>query len=71
MTIDRDESLRMVRLHVSKENNVKHMIAVGAIMKRVALRLGEDYEKWEMVGILHDIDFEMRAEKEDEKKGYT
>ncbi len=59
MTMNRDESLRLVRLHVSKENNVKHMIAVGAAMKRVALRLGEDHEKWEIVGILHDIDFEI------------
>jgi len=59
MIINRDESLRLVRLHVSKENNVKHMIAVGAAMKRVALRLGEDHEKWEIVGILHDIDFEI------------
>ena len=27
-------------------------------LKELALRLGEDQEKWEMVGILHDIDFE-------------
>jgi putative nucleotidyltransferase with HDIG domain len=56
--LTRDESLALVRKHVAKENNVKHMIAVGAVMKELALRLGEDPAKWEMVGILHDIDFE-------------
>jgi predicted hydrolase (HD superfamily) len=34
------------------------MIAVGAIMKELALRLGEDQKEWELTGILHDIDFE-------------
>lgn len=54
----REDATELVRSHVSKENNVKHMIAVGAIMKEVAVRLGEDPQKWEIVGILHDIDFE-------------
>ncbi len=54
----REDAIRLVRSHVSKENNVKHMIAVGAIMREAAMRLGEDPEKWEAVGILHDIDFE-------------
>jgi predicted hydrolase (HD superfamily) len=57
--IDRDEALAIVRKHVKKENNVKHMIAVGAVMKEVAMKVGEDPERWEIVGILHDIDFEL------------
>ncbi len=35
------------------------MIAVGAIMRSVATRLNEDASKWEVVGILHDIDYEV------------
>ena len=54
-----EEALQLVRQHVSKENNVKHMIAVGAAMSSVALRLGQDAARWELVGILHDIDFEL------------
>lgn len=57
--ITREEALRLVRSHIVKENNVKHMIAVGAVMKETAARLCEDAQKWEVVGILHDIDFEV------------
>ena len=63
--LTRDEALLMVRQHVSKENNVKHMIAVGAAMSSVASRLGHDPSRWEVVGILHDIDFEVCTGIED------
>lgn len=56
--LTREDALRLVRSHVTKENNVKHMIAVGAVMKETASKLGEDERRWELVGILHDIDFE-------------
>jgi putative nucleotidyltransferase with HDIG domain len=55
----REDALRLVKSHVAKENNVKHMIAVGAVMKETAARVGEDTQKWEVIGILHDIDFEI------------
>jgi putative nucleotidyltransferase with HDIG domain len=56
--LDRNEALALVREHVKKESNIKHMVAVGAVMRETAARLGEDAELWEVVGILHDIDFE-------------
>jgi len=63
--MDRTEALGLVRQHVSKENNVKHMIAVGAVMRQAAERLGQDRDRWELVGILHDIDFEVCTGAED------
>lgn len=57
--LNREDALALVRKSVAKENNVKHMIAVGAVMKETAKHLGEDPLKWELVGILHDIDFEL------------
>jgi putative nucleotidyltransferase with HDIG domain len=56
--ITRDESLAVVREHVKNENLVKHMIAVGAIMRGLALKLGGDPDTWEAAGILHDVDYE-------------
>jgi putative nucleotidyltransferase with HDIG domain len=56
--ITREESLNMVKKHVKNENLVNHMIAVGAIMKGLAHKFGEDQELWEAVGILHDVDYE-------------
>ncbi len=43
---------------MKNENLVKHMIAVGAIMRGMAAKFGEDPDLWEAVGILHDVDYE-------------
>jgi len=56
--VSREEALALVRQHVKKENLVKHMLAVEAIMKGVAEYLGEDAERWALVGLIHDVDFE-------------
>jgi len=56
--ITRGEALEFVKKHVKNRNLVSHMIAVSAIMKRMAERFGEDAQLWEAVGILHDIDYE-------------
>lgn len=57
--LSRAEALVLVREQVTKENNIKHMIAVGAVMREAAVRLNEDADRWEMTGILHDIDLEL------------
>lgn len=59
--LSREDALQLIRKYVKKENNIKHMIAVGAVMRETAIRLNEDESKWELVGLLHDIDFEMCA----------
>lgn len=56
--MERAEALELVKGHVCKESNLKHMVAVGAVMRQAALRLGEDPDMWEVTGILHDLDFE-------------
>ena len=49
---------------IKNENLKKHMIAVGAIMEELAKKFGEDEEKWKLVGLLHDIDYEETDMKE-------
>lgn len=56
--IAREEALELVRRHVKNSRLVKHMIAVSSIMKVLAKRLGGEPELWELVGLLHDIDYE-------------
>jgi predicted hydrolase (HD superfamily) len=35
------------------------MVAVGAIMREIAAHCGEDTDRWELAGMLHDIDLEV------------
>jgi putative nucleotidyltransferase with HDIG domain len=56
--ITREECIELVKQNVKNRNLVNHMIAVGAIMRGMAERFGEDPDLWEAVGILHDVDYE-------------
>ena len=53
--------LDSVNENVENKNLVKHMLAVEAIMRALAKRLGEDEEEWGLTGLLHDIDVELTA----------
>jgi putative nucleotidyltransferase with HDIG domain len=55
----RDEALAIVREYVKNENLVRHMLAVEAAMAWYAETFGEDAEKWRVVGLLHDFDWEI------------
>jgi len=52
------ESLKVFLERVSDDKLVKHMLAVEAIMRGLAKRLGEDEDLWGITGLLHDIDYE-------------
>jgi putative nucleotidyltransferase with HDIG domain len=62
--MEREEALKLLKEHVSQENLFKHMYAVEAIMEETANFLSEDKEKWRLIGLLHDIDFEKAPEPE-------
>jgi len=55
--MNREEAVKLVKENIHKENLFKHMLAVEAIMKGVAEYLGENEEKWGLLGLIHDIDF--------------
>jgi len=53
--ISREEALKLIR----KTSKYFHALVVSFIMGGVAGRLGEDRGKWEVVGLLHDIDYDI------------
>jgi len=55
--LERDEALKLVREKVDDERYVKHMLAVEAIMRGLAKRMGEDEDLWGLTGLLHDLDY--------------
>lgn len=54
-TISLDEALRMV----SGSSKFDHSVLVSKIMKILAVELGEDAVEWEIVGLLHDLDYDL------------
>jgi putative nucleotidyltransferase with HDIG domain len=54
----REEALNLVQSKVKGKNLIKHMLAVEAIMKRMAEHFNEDKEMWALTGLLHDLDYD-------------
>jgi putative nucleotidyltransferase with HDIG domain len=54
----REEAWQLVCEWIQNENMRKHLLAVEAAMRFYARKFGEDEEKWGLVGLLHDLDYE-------------
>jgi putative nucleotidyltransferase with HDIG domain len=61
----RNEAWNLLCEYTKGDSLRKHALAVEAVMRAYARRLGEDEEKWGMVGMLHDFDYEMYPEPPD------
>ena len=63
-----DKALEIVHEYVKNENLRKHMYAVAEAMKQYAVKQGYDeagQEKWAVVGLLHDFDWEIHPSAEE------
>ena len=56
--LTRDEALALLKEYNESDALVKHGLAVEGVMRHFARKYGEDEEKWGMVGLLHDLDYE-------------
>ena len=55
----REQALIRLRDNVSNEKTIVHSLASEAVMRALALHLGEDEDRWGLTGLLHDIDVEV------------
>jgi putative nucleotidyltransferase with HDIG domain len=55
---DKEEAQKILNEWISDGNLKKHAYAVAAAMEAYAQKLGGDPEKWGIVGLLHDFDYE-------------
>lgn len=60
-SISRDDALALLRKYNKEPFHIQHGLTVEGVMKWYARELGygEEAEYWGIVGLLHDIDFEM------------
>ena len=57
--IVRQQAWELLQEFAKGETLLKHGTAVEAVMRAYALHYGEDIEKWGVVGLLHDFDWDV------------
>ncbi len=57
--MDRQAAWELLSEYTRNENLRKHAQAVEACMRAYARKFGEDEEKWAIVGLIHDFDYEV------------
>ena len=59
----REEAWKLLNEYNKSDAQLKHGLAVEGVMRHFAEINGEDTEKWGVIGLLHDLDYEMYPEK--------
>ncbi len=60
----REEAYELLTKYNKSESLIHHALAVEATMLHFAKKLGEeDVEKWGIIGLVHDLDYEMYPEE--------
>jgi putative nucleotidyltransferase with HDIG domain len=54
----REEALALLRQYNKNESLIKHALAVEGVMRYMARKRGEEEEKWGVIGLIHDLDYE-------------
>ncbi len=54
----REQAWNLLNAYNQSESLIKHALAVEGVMRYMARKHGEDEEKWGVVGLIHDLDYE-------------
>ncbi len=60
---DRTNAIELFKEFNKSESLFKHALAVEAVMRHAAEIRGEDPEKWGVIGLIHDLDYEMYPDR--------
>jgi predicted hydrolase (HD superfamily) len=54
----REEAFAILQEYNKNDSLLKHAYAVEGVMRYVARKRGEDEDKWGIIGLIHDLDYE-------------
>ena len=63
--MERQSAWELLTEHTQSESLRKHALAVEACMRAYARKFGEDEERWAVVGLIHDFDYELYPDAPD------
>lgn len=58
----RDNALAILRKYIQGETLIRHCLTVEGVMRHFAELNGADADEWGLLGLLHDLDFELYPE---------
>jgi len=65
----RQEALELLHQYNESDSLRKHAYAVEGVMRYIARKRGENEEKWGIVGLIHDLDYERFPDQHCKKTG--
>ena len=54
----REQAYELLARYNQNDGLIKHALAVEGVMRYMARKYGEDEEKWGVIGLIHDLDYE-------------
>ena len=59
----REDTFKLLTEYIQDESLINHSLMVESVMRHFARFYGEDEEKWGVIGLIHDLDFEKHPEE--------
>ena len=59
----REEAYDLLTQYNKGDSLIKHALTVEGVMRYFARKRGEDEEKWGIIGLVHDLDYEQFPEE--------
>ncbi len=60
--VAREDAWKLLTEFTKSDSLIRHALAVEAGMRAYAEKYGEDVERWGIIGLIHDFDYEMYPE---------
>lgn len=59
----REDALNLLKKYTKQQGLIRHALSVEAVMARFARKFNGDEQEWRIIGLVHDLDYEMFPDK--------